>query len=172
MGDSVVSRAAGLDFEAVFRRDYTRIARLVARVIGDRDRAEDLAVEAFWRLWRTPSAHGEAHGGWVYRTALRLALDELRRRARRARYEALLPLPRPPRTPDEIAASVQEQARVRTVLATLPSREASLLLLQSDGCTYDEIARTLALNPASVGTLLARARTAFRQHYVRRYGEE
>jgi RNA polymerase sigma-70 factor, ECF subfamily len=168
----VVPRAAGLDFDAVFRRDYARIARLIARVIGDRDRAEDLAVEAFWRLWRTPEAHGAAHGGWVHRTALRLALDELRRRTRRARYEAMMPFPRPPQRPDEIASSAQERARVRTVLATLPSREASLLLLQSDGCTYEEIARTLALNPASVGTLLARAKTAFRKAYVRRYGEQ
>ena len=55
-----------VDFEAVFRRDYARIARLVARVIADHDRAEDLAVEAFWRLSRHPQAHGAAAAGWVY----------------------------------------------------------------------------------------------------------
>jgi RNA polymerase sigma-70 factor (ECF subfamily) len=171
VADTVVSRDAGFDFEAAFRRDYARIARLVARVIGDRDRAEDLTVEAFWRLWRTPRAQGEAHGGWVYRTALRLALDELRRRTRRARYEALFPFSRAPQPPDELVSAAQDQSRVRAVLAALSSRDASLLVLQSEGCTYDEMGHALSLNPASVGTLLARAKEAFRTVYVRRYGE-
>jgi RNA polymerase sigma-70 factor, ECF subfamily len=167
-----VSRTVAFDFEAAFRRDYARIARLVARVIGDRDHAEDLAVEAFWRLWRTPTAHGDDHGGWVYRTALRLAFDELRRRNRRARYEAMIPFARPPHRPDELASAGEVQRRVRSVLAAMPTRDASLLVLQAEGCTYQEMAGALSLNPASVGTLLARARDRFRKEYVRRHGEE
>jgi RNA polymerase sigma-70 factor (ECF subfamily) len=88
---------------------------------------------------------------------LNLALDELRRRARRARYEALWPFAREPRRPDDLVSSVEEQSRVRRVLLALPARDASVLLLQSEGYTYDEIARALRLNPASVGTLVARA---------------
>jgi RNA polymerase sigma factor (sigma-70 family) len=167
----VVATETAFDFEAVFRRDYARIARLVAQVIADHDRAEDLAVEAFWRLWRHPQAHGAAAAGWVYRTALRLALDELRRRERRARYEAFWPLARAPQEPDELLASAREQHRVRAVLAAMPRRDASLLLLRSDGCSYEEIASALGLAATSVGTLLARARESFRTEYVRRYGE-
>ena len=77
------TREAEFDFESFFRDRYQRIARAVARVVGDPARAEDLAVEAFWKLWRTPQAHGENAGGWVYRTALRLALNDLRRDRRR-----------------------------------------------------------------------------------------
>lgn len=167
--------AAGVtmfDFEAVFRSDYARIARAITRVIGDSSRAEDLAVEAFWRLWRTPNAHGDSSGGWLYRTAVRLAVDELRRRARRARYEPLLTLlNRPPRTPDDLFSTTEERGRVRTVLAAISPRHAELLLLRSEGLPYDEIAATLSINPASVGTLLSRAKSAFRKEYVKRYGE-
>ena len=43
--------------------------------------------------------------------------------------------------------------------------------VKSDGVPYDELASVLSLNPASIGTLLSRARAAFRKEYVRRYGE-
>jgi RNA polymerase sigma-70 factor (ECF subfamily) len=174
--ETAAAAAAGLttfDFDAVFRSDYPRIARAVTRVIGDPARSEDLAVEAFWRLWRTPRAQNENAGGWLYRTALRLAIDELRRCARRARFEPLLTLfSRTPLTPDDLFSSNQERGRVRVVLAAIAPRQAELLLLRSDGVPYEEIADTLSINPASVGKLLNRARSAFRKEYVKRYGKQ
>jgi Sigma-70 region 2 len=71
------------DFEATFRAQYERIARVIARVVQDPARAEELAVEVFLKLWRNPQAQGENAGGWLYRTAVRKGLDELRRRTRR-----------------------------------------------------------------------------------------
>jgi RNA polymerase sigma-70 factor (ECF subfamily) len=167
-----VGEPARFDFDAIFLAHYGRITRVIARIILEPARAEELAVEAFWKLWRTPKAHGETAPGWVHRTAVRLALDELRRRARRARYERALSLIRQPRTPHELFSASEEQGRVRVVLAVMASRQAELLLLRSDGFPYDELARVLSINPASVGTLLRRARDTFRQEYVRRYGEQ
>jgi len=170
---AIVKNAAtadGFDFEAVFREDYRAVTRLIARVVRDSGRAEELAVETFWRLWKTPSAHCESARGWLRRTAVRLAIDELRRRARRERYDRLWPFGRV-RTPDELFLSSEEQGRVRAVLAALPKRDAELLLLRSDDTTYEDLAALLSINPASIGTLLSRARQAFRKEYVRRYGE-
>jgi RNA polymerase sigma-70 factor (ECF subfamily) len=48
--------------------------------------------------------------------------------------------------------------------------QAELLLLRSHDLSYDELAATLDLRPTSVGTLLRRARQAFRKEYVKRYG--
>ena len=70
------------DFEATFRAHYARLARVIARVIRDPARSEELAVEVLWKLWRTPAAHGEQAGGWLYRTAVRTGLNELRTRGR------------------------------------------------------------------------------------------
>jgi DNA-directed RNA polymerase specialized sigma24 family protein len=47
----------------------------------------------------------------------------------------------------------------------MADREQSLLLLHAEGYSYREIAVALDLNESSVGTLLARARTAFRTAY-------
>jgi RNA polymerase sigma-70 factor (ECF subfamily) len=171
--DAVGTRPAAFDFDAVFQSDYDRIARAIARVIRDPARAEELAVETFWRLWRHPRAHGDGASGWLYRTAIRLALDELRRRARRSRYEQMLAaFRRTPRTPNDLFSAAEEQGRVRGVLAALAPRQAELLLLRSDGLSYEELAATLSITPASIGTLLSRARAAFQKEYVKRHGQQ
>lgn len=164
---------SSVDIETVFLAHYDRIARVIARVTGDPSRAEELAVEVFLKLWRTPQAQGEKAGAWLYRAAIRRGLDELRRRTRWARHEHLLKfLRRTPTTPEEICAATEDQLRVRRILAALDSRQAELLLLRSDGLSYGDLAVALDLNPASIGTLLSRAQQAFRKEYIRRYGHQ
>jgi RNA polymerase sigma-70 factor, ECF subfamily len=160
------------DLEAIFRAQYERIARVIARVTGDPARAEELAVEVFLKLWRTPQVQGEKAGGWLYRAAVRKGLDELRHRTRRTRYERLLVFVRGTPTPEEICAVTEEQERVRLLLAVIEPRQAELLLLRGDGLSYAELASALDLNPASVGTLLTRAQEAFRKEYIKRHGNQ
>jgi RNA polymerase sigma-70 factor (ECF subfamily) len=160
------------DFESTFRAQYDRIARVIARVVKDHARAEELAVEVFLKFWRTPRAHGETAEGWLYRTAVRKGLDELRHRTRRSRYERLLGFGRPVPTPEDIRTAAEEQERVRLVLAAIEPRQAELLVLRSHGLSYDEVASALELNPASIGTLLGRAQDSFRKEYLKRYGRE
>jgi RNA polymerase sigma-70 factor (ECF subfamily) len=172
--DHKTSRAP-LDFEVIFRAQYERIARVIARVVKDRARAEELAVEVFLKLWRNPQAQGgnlTNVEGWLYRSAVRMGLDELRRRTRRTRYEGLLGLVRRVPTPEDVRSAAEQQERLRLVLAAIEPRQAELLVLRSHGLRYEELAQALDLNPASIGTLLSRAQQAFRKEYERRYGEE
>ena len=157
-------------FEPVFQAYYDRTARLIARLVKDPARAEELAVEVFWKLWRNPQAHGEAVGGWIYRTAVRAGLYELRRQARRARLEQWLGIGSAPTTPEDVRAANEAQEQVRRVLARLSGRDAELLLLRNQDLSYAEIAAALGLNPNSVGTLLSRAQQAFRKEYQKLYG--
>lgn len=170
------ARAAAFDLEAVFCAQFARIARAVARVVRDHGRAEELAVEAFVRFLRHPKLHnGETNvEAWLHRTAIRLALDELRRRKRHARFEQWRRFVRfaPVPSPEEIHAAGQEQERVREILSALPSRQAELLLLRSQDFSYTEIAGTLNIHPASLGKLLSRAQQSFRKEYIRRYGDK
>lgn len=159
------------DFADLFTSYYGRLARLLYRVTGDKGRAEEVAAEAFWRLYRRPPPTRDNIEGWLYRTGLRLALDELRKAQRRARYESLAAVFGISAGPERALEQRETQARVRRTLAALSRQHASLILMRSDGFTYAEIAAALALNPASVGTLLARAEEAFRKEYERRYGK-
>ncbi|MFN0102752.1 MAG: sigma-70 family RNA polymerase sigma factor [Bryobacteraceae bacterium] len=160
------------DLEPIFVAHYARMARLIARIIRDPGRAEELAVEVFLKYSPTTVAAGMTVEGWLYRTSARMALDELRSRTRRSRYEPLLRLAGKAATPEEIHTANQEQSRVRAVLGSMSPRQAELLLLRSEGLRYEELAAVLELNPASVGTLLSRAQRAFRKEYEERYGTE
>jgi len=160
------------DFEIFFHVHYERIARAIVRVVRDPARAEEIAVEAFWKFWRNPkTARGSQAGGWLYRTAARMALDELRKESRRIRHESQPVNRQPDRTPEEAHAATEERERVRLVLASLDMRQAELLLLRSNDLSYAEVAAALDLNPSSVGTLISRAQQAFRKEYVKQYGE-
>ncbi len=160
------------DIEDIFRAQYPRIARVITRVVRDPARAEELAVEVFLKLWRNQQVYGERTNAWLYRVAVRAGLDELRRQTRRSRYERLFGFGRGVRTPEEIRGTTEEQERVRLVLGVIKRRHAVLLVLRSDGLSYEKVAAALEINPASMGTLLRRAQQAFRKEYIERYGEE
>ncbi len=162
---------AAFDFEAFFYAQYDRTARAIARMIRDPARAEELAVEVFWKLWRRPRAQGDKAAGWLYRVAVRTALNELRRQARSSRSESLAESPQASPTPEQAHAAAEEQKHVRVVLAAMEPRKAELLLLRGGGLSYEEVASALDVNPKSVGSLLSRAQQAFRKEYVKRYGE-
>jgi len=167
---AAIGRLSHDEIDEAFRQNYGRIARVMARVVGDQARAEELAVDAFLRWWRRTGARGDGAAKWLYRVAVRMAIDELRRDARRARYARIVaPLAPRPATPEDVRTAHDEQHRVRSVLATLSRRDAALLVLRSDGLAYQELAAALGLNPASVGTLISRAQRAFRVEYEKRY---
>jgi RNA polymerase sigma-70 factor (ECF subfamily) len=160
------------DFEEVFAAQYDRIFRVIRRLVRDSGRAEDLAVEVCWKLWRKPPRKQADPGGWLYRTAIRAALDELRRQARREKYERIFSFPRMAPTPEQLHSLNERRERVQRVLASLKTRDAELLILRFDGFSYQEIEQMLAVRPGSVGVLLKRAQEAFRKEYVHRYGYE
>lgn len=166
-----VAVTAAFDFEAVFRAHYRRVARVIFRIVQDPSRAEELAVDVFWKLWRHASAQGPHSGAWLYRTAVRVAIDELRARSSRERRERWFGFSAPSHNPEQAHAEAEERARIRTVLASLRRQDAQLIALRAEGLSYQELAEVLSLNAASIGTLLRRAHQSFRKEYVTRYGD-
>jgi RNA polymerase sigma-70 factor (ECF subfamily) len=171
----VNTTVAPFDIEALFRSHYSRVARIIERVVRDRGRSEELAVEVFLKLWRNQKAQHENVEAWLYRVAVRAGIDGLRRQTRRAHYEKVLAWIRPtsaPANPEQLHSANEEQEKVRSVLAVMNPRHAQFLLLRSQDFTYDEVAAILNLNPASIGTLLSRAQESFRKEYIKKYGRE
>jgi putative glutamine amidotransferase len=148
--------------EAIYERHSAGLIRRLERMLGSREAAEDLAQEAFLRLWqRAPADLGPAEqAAWLYRTATNLALDELRRR--RVRDHRQL-------EDDAVAAlSVDgsEALAVRESLAQLSAHERLLVLLRFQaGLSHAEIAETLAITPEAARKRVGRARRAFADAY-------
>jgi RNA polymerase sigma-70 factor, ECF subfamily len=158
--------------DELFRSHYTRLARVVGRIVHDQARAEEIAADVFIRWQRHPGAHGDGAEGWLYRTAVRQALDAWRRDQRWERVERVLAhLGVAPRTPADLHAGAEERRQVREVLAALRSRDATLLLLWAEDVSYADLASAVSVQATSVGSLLRRAQDAFRKAYEGRYGQ-
>ena len=164
------------DFDAAFLEHYPRVVGVIRKVLGDDGRAEEEADEVFLKLHEQPHLQHPEHnlGAWLYRAAIRSALDALRADARRTRYEEQAAREASGEAPSALEGllAAERAGRVRAVLAALNPQRAQLLLLRHGGCSYKEIAAALGLRPNSVGTLLARAETEFTRLYRRRFGEE
>jgi RNA polymerase sigma-70 factor (ECF subfamily) len=171
LAPETVARPHAPSFDAIFIEHYPRVVGIIARMVSDRSRAEQLAADVFWKLYRKRlfRPREDNIGGWLYRTALRVGLDALRTASRRSRHEASAAVEQVrqagPCDPLEAVLQAERRAQVRATLATLKPRQARLLLLRGCGLSYQQIAGVLKINPTSVGTLLARAEDAFeRQH--------
>jgi RNA polymerase sigma-70 factor (ECF subfamily) len=161
-------------FEALFHAHWGRVVQVLARLVGDPAEAEDLALDAFWRLYRQPPSQDQNLGGWLYRVATRLGLNALRARQRRQQYEESAGKDAlesdPPSNPAALVEQAQERQQVRRVLSLMKPRTAQLLILRHSGLSYAEIAAALDVSPASVGTLLARAEREFERRYLKASG--
>jgi RNA polymerase sigma-70 factor (ECF subfamily) len=151
---------------ALIERYQRPVFALLSRMLrGERALTEDLAQETFLRVLRGLPAFdtgGPARlSTWVLTIATRLAVDHMRRRVP-AFVEAdggALPsaMPQPDQDADRrvLAASL---ARAVDDLGA-PFR-AAFLLREVHGLSYDQIAVTLAIDPGTVKSRLARARAA------------
>lgn len=153
------------EFDRLFLDLYPRMFSVAYRVLGDPDEAEDLVIEAFWKLWDNPPSSRDNIPGWLYRTVSHLGYNLLRSNQRRATHEQQA-------TQDLEFVSVEEDveksetaAKVRTILSRLPRRDAQLLIMRSSGFGYAEIAGVLGIALNSVGALLARAERKFELLY-------
>jgi RNA polymerase sigma-70 factor, ECF subfamily len=169
-------RSGQTSFEAVFIAHWARIVGILRRMVGDHARAEDLASEAFLKLYRRPltAPAGDNVAGWLYRTATNLGIDALRAATRHERLDATASA-----TPTGLAENgldrllrAEKQKRVRQVLGALKPAQAQLLILRASGHSYKELAAALDVEPGSIGTLLVRAEAAFEKRFLETFGTE
>ena len=173
--------ASEKEFDELFKTHYEGVYRLLYRIVGTREAAEDLAQETFLRLhkaghlWAHQRVSDDRHHnirGWLYRVASNLAYNALRDEGRRQRRQEqtarqAVVMARGEDDPAELVARTDDRQAVRRALANLPQRQAQLLLLRHAGLSYRELAEALGIAPGSVGTLLARAEIAFERSYLR-----
>jgi RNA polymerase sigma factor (sigma-70 family) len=158
------------DFRIVFQQHYTRIVTMLIRLLGHRSPAEEVANDAFLRLYRQPALQIEGNiGGWLYRTASNLGIDALRAAGRRHRYEEAAGRVMEGTTPtlplDEILRE-EKCRRVRATLASIKPAQAQLLILRNSGFSYKELASALDVKMSGIGTMLNRAEEEFRNCYL------
>jgi len=154
------------NFEDLYERTFPRVYAYVASLLRDRSAAEDVTAQAFERAYRKRRGYRPARGSaeaWLFGIARNAALDELRRRKRRATLEGDVEDVASP-TLDDHAESALRREVVRSALAGLDGRERDLVALKfQGGLSNAEIASALGLSESNVGTKLHRAVTKLRE---------
>lgn len=159
-------------FRDVFYTHYLTTVRKLQGLIGDPHAAEDLAQEAFLRLYRHPPDDMTYVGAWLHRTAIRLGYDYLNQAKRReiaddaARAEFDVGVSGLAPASEEEAIHRLDRELVKMALSNLRDRDRQLLLLRHSGYSYREIADVLSVNAATVGTMVARATERFKREYL------
>lgn len=153
----------GTDWEEVYRTTWPDVVSFLAGLLLDRERARDMAQEAFARVIGMDAINPR---GLVFRTAANLARDEARLVVRRRRHLALLKIEsdvagEPAPSPAENFERKERAARVQEALGTLSEREREVLILWNAGFDYDEIAERTGLAKGALGTTIARAKKSF-----------
>ncbi len=156
------------EFKRLFLEQYGRVFRIVKRVLRSDAEAEEICAEAFWRLYqRGPeSVEAGSAAGWLYRTATRAAIDELRAQRRHGDVEEFdegTGAGAEDRQQDALSSMLraEEIAQVRRTLAKMEESKAQILLLRHGGLRYAEIAEAMGMKASSVGGTLARAEAEF-----------
>ena len=151
-------------FEGFFDQHYERLLRVLYLATGDRHEAEDLAQDAFVRVYeRWDKIAGlERPDGYLYRTALNLRRSRLRRLAVATRK--LLGGRQSEEVADPASQSDERDA-IRRALAALPAgqREA-VVLVEWLGMTDAEASEVLGISPVAVRVRISRARPTLREH--------
>lgn len=149
-------------FEALFHAHYGALCEYVRHIVGSHDLAEELAQDAFVRLWeRHTRAPATLAVPYLYTAARNRALSYLRheRVARDAAKELVRDAAesRNETASGEVLANDLAVAAERAI-AELPERCRLIFLMsRREGLTYAEIARALDIAVSTVETQISRA---------------
>jgi RNA polymerase sigma-70 factor (ECF subfamily) len=154
-------------FEEVVRRTYRHVYTQALRLVGDRQEAEDVAQEAYVRVFRgLPGFRGDARfETWLYRIVANAAMSHLRRRRR---FGDLLVEAEDDAT--EVASdlrladqAVDRDAVSRALLGLPPSMRAVVVLKDVYGLSCQEIGDRLGVSEGAVKVRLHRARRRLKE---------
>ncbi len=159
-----------LDLDEVYRSH----ARFVWRVAGafgvDNDQRDDVVHDVFVVVHRRLSQYDpqRAMRTWLFGITRMVVLNRRRRLGRHARKLRVVPEPQAPPTPEEEHELRRRAGMVQTFLDGLDRRQRVVFeLVEIEGMSGPEVARTVGANVDTIYTRLRSARRAFREFVAR-----
>src|SRR5438105_1746802 len=164
-------------FELLLRRYRAHLFTFLLRMLGDRERAEDLAQETFLRIVKGAQAweHRARFQTWLYTIARNLCVDQSRRdRFRRAdSLDQTGPDDEPPLVdsvpgrepgPDRGAENARLRPLLQKALLSLPPDQREVFILREQaGVPFKEIAEMIGVNENTVKSRMRYALEALRK---------
>src|SRR5215218_10703158 len=122
-------------FAALYDRHSRAAFSLAYRMMGDRQAAEDLAQDAFLKVWRNASSYRAERGSvrtWILSIVHNRGIDQLRSHASRRRTQDRVEATAPRSQPSEAFAETwrnSQREQVREAMNTPPSEQLKILEL-------------------------------------------
>ena len=154
-------------FGGIVERHKDTLVGYLCRLLGNRERAEDIAQEAFLRLYQRSQRYEER--GQLKAYLFRIATNLVRSEERRAfRWDRVRQFLRPARSgapaQEQHLLEVELRSELLRAIATLPLRyRAPLVLREIDGWRYRAISQALGCTEGTVKSRIHRARALLRQ---------
>lgn len=153
---------------ALYQRHVARVHRLVFRLVGDEELANDLTQDAFVKAFaRLDHFRGDASfGTWIHRIALNITLNARRSEQRRARWLAPLDDTTPSPALDALDPDLVESLGAAVDALTAGQREV-FVMHSFEGYTHVEIGEILGISEGTSKGRLFHARARLREILAR-----
>lgn len=162
-------------FRALVEQTTPLLYRLALRMLRNESDAKDAVQDTFIRAWKSLATLRDHKNSlsWLCGVTRNTAVDMIRRRRRKSRelsldaplseenYSLVEKLAGAQENPEELLASAQARAFLRSAVDDLPQKHRVVLLLREvDGLGYEEMAVALGCPRGTVESRLHRARAA------------
>jgi RNA polymerase sigma-70 factor (ECF subfamily) len=152
-------------FGEIVSRYHQPVYRLVWRMTSGAADAEDIAQEAFVKLWQNPAQVREAGAlkGWLMRVASNAVIDRSRR-PRHGDLDAVPEIQDPQARPDAPLDRSEAAKLIDGRIAALPDRQRlALSLVYFEGLSNIDAAQVMDVSIEAIESLLARARRSLKE---------
>jgi len=166
-----VGRSEPQALREMVARKLPRVLALAMRLLGRHSEAEEVAQDAFVRVWTQAVRwdRGQARfDTWLHRVTLNLCYDRLRGRRDEQPYDESEHAAADPTPPPEHALQASQRGeRMAAALAALPARQREAIVLQYyQELSNDEAATLMGISVEALESLLSRARRNLRDLLV------
>ena len=153
-------------FARLYEHHYVPTYRLAYRMTGQREAAEDLTQEIFFRMHQKLShfSGNASFSTWFYRLAVNCSLNYRRRERTNPHLEVvdnveLLPMPHQSKHFETSILQQQIQVQVqRALLSIKPKLRMTFILKDIEGLNYEQIAEQMNCSVGTVASRLSHAR--------------
>ena len=159
-----------IEFDEAFQAHHRTVFRAARSVVHDCGLAEDVTQEVFIRLYKHIDSIKDVEmlRPWLIRVALNVAKNTLRGNIRANTRDENYVKETVETSVYSVESDYEQQAEISEInraLGKIKEPLRSCLVLKQQGLSYREIAESLSLNEASIGTFVARARQEFMRFY-------
>lgn len=159
-----VGGTAASSFEEFYETTFRRLFTALCLVTGDRNEAEEIAQDAFVRVYERWDRVGELQDptGYLFRVSMNVFRSRWRRASLALRREFFLA----PEQADDLAAVEAHDEVVRLLRGLEPKQRAAVVLTAIMDHSAAEAGHMLGMRASSVRSLTTRARAQMRHEVV------